>query len=202
MATIEDQLLKIEDNGSKSIRGIKVVRESDYEFLIENVIHSLEDAVAYIDELGSSKRKGIDYDTVVFAIMKPRSRVVSTHRARNKKDHRKILDLAFKKQCFVYTAGVKKRNGKYYASLPWLIDWDSVDALYDELTGKPKVEFKNDDIKSVKKKKAKEREKPTIFCPFCDHKISSTPGRTLHVKSKHPKKLEEYQEWLKSLGKN
>ena len=30
-------------------------------------------------------------------------------------------------------------------------------------------------------------------CPYCDTVTSSTPGRTLHVKSRHPDKLEEYK---------
>lgn len=30
-------------------------------------------------------------------------------------------------------------------------------------------------------------------CPYCDFKATSTPGRTMHVKSKHPSQFEEYK---------
>ena len=56
--------------------------------------------------------------------------------------------------------------------------------------------------KKEREERVEEANKPALFCPYCDHPINSTPGRTLHVKSKHPDKLEEYQEWLKSLGKS
>lgn len=36
-----------------------------------------------------------------------------------------------------------------------------------------------------------------LQCPFCKKKMTSTPGRTLHVKSKHPDRLEEYLETIR-----
>lgn len=41
-----------------------------------------------------------------------------------------------------------------------------------------------------------------LSCPFCGKKVSSTPGRTLHVKNAHNDKLDEYYKWLKQHGKN
>jgi len=207
MASIQDQLLKLRNGKSKIVRGVTVTRTGD-EYLIEDESYSLDDAAQFISESGSKRTKGIDYSSIALLIVKPPSRVVSTHRVRNRKEHKEILDKAFEKQCFVYFATVEHRDGKYYAIQPWVIDWDSVDALYNE-DGTPKVEF-TDKPEPVKKKltkadrdkKVTEANKPSLFCPYCDHSINSTPGRTLHVKSKHPEKLEEYQEWLKSLGKS
>jgi len=45
-------------------------------------------------------------------------------------------------------------------------------------------------------------ESAELSCPFCGKKISSTPGRTLHVKNAHNDKLDEYYKWLKQHGKN
>ena len=38
----------------------------------------------------------------------------------------------------------------------------------------------------------------SLFCPFCNKRLNSTPGRTNHVKSKHPEKLQEYMESLRA----
>jgi hypothetical protein len=37
------------------------------------------------------------------------------------------------------------------------------------------------------------QENDQLRCPFCGQKSTSTPGRTLHVKAKHPERLEEYK---------
>jgi hypothetical protein len=213
MTSIKNQLLKLRDGKSKLIRGLTVTRDGD-EYEIEGDHYSLDRAASHITECGAKRTKGVDYSGIAFLIVKPPSRVVSTHRVRNKTEHKQLLEKAFKKQCFLYMASVEHRDGKYYAVQPWVIDWDSVNALY-ETDGTPKVEFK-DKPKPVKKKLSKKErdagvaaankpskpEKTGLYCPYCDHKINSTPGRTLHVKSKHPDKLEEYQKWLKSHGKS
>ena len=131
----------------------------------------------------------IDYSSTVLLVIKPPSRVVSSHRVKDKSEHQKILKLAFEKQHLVYSASVEHRDGKYYAIQPWVVDWDSVNALY-ETNGSSKVKEDSKPAKNV------------LFCPYCDHKINSKPGRTLHVKSKHQEKLEEYRTWLKSHGKD
>ena len=60
------------------------------------------------------------------------------------------------------------------------------------------------DIKeqAAPKQNVLKQETNELSCPFCGKKVSSTPGRTLHVKNAHPDKLEEYHLWLKQHGKS
>jgi hypothetical protein len=38
-----------------------------------------------------------------------------------------------------------------------------------------------------------------LVCPFCRKHVSSTPGRTLHVKANHPEQFAQYLELLENL---
>lgn len=179
------------------MRGLQVTRTAEDEFGIGGFAYSLDDAISHLESHGSKRSGGVDYDNVAFLMINPKapSKVISTHQVRNRGDHQKLLQTAFKKRCVLYYASVEKKDGKHYAVEPWLVDFDSVDALYDE-KGKPKVKL------GSKSSKPEKTGKGGLFCPYCDHTINSTPGRTLHVKSKHPDKIEEYQEWLKLHGKS
>jgi hypothetical protein len=133
-----------------------------------------------------------------------RGDVVSIHRAKDRAEHQQILNKAFRKRCVVYYARVEEVEGKHYAIHPWVADLESFDALYKpDGTPKVKMEKRKCVRKKINKTEVREpRQANGLFCPFCSHRINSTPGRTLHVKSKHPEKLGEYQEWLGSLGKS
>jgi|2_EtaG_2_1085320.scaffolds.fasta_scaffold00215_38 hypothetical protein len=157
---------------------------------------SIRDQLQKIADTGSKRTEGIDYASIALLLVKPPSRVLSSHRIKNKAEHTKLLEIAFKKQCLIYFASVAHRDGKYYAAQPWILDLDSINALC-EIDDTPKVEIK----KEERGKKAEDIAPLTLYCPYCDHPINSTPGRTLHIKSRHPDKLEDYKKWLKSHGK-
>jgi hypothetical protein len=129
----------------------------------------------------------IDYKNMAFVLIKPPARVISTHIIKNKKAHTELLDRAKEKGYCLYYAPVTRKDGRHVAKMPWILDRDS-------LNHQPKSE--------PEPKSEPVQDKPNaLYCPYCDAEIKSTPGRTLHVKSKHPEKIEEYQKWLKSLGK-
>jgi len=201
MTSIREQLESITE-GSGTINGVSVTRVDDYTFEIDDNDYQLEDAEKFLQKSNRKKTKGIDYSrTVLLIVPRYSKRVLSHHRVKNRKGHQEVLAKAFKKHCYVYLSDVKKDSeGNHQSSYPWAIDWESVDALYDE-NGKPRVQFK-DAPPLPKREIPRQNPEEVLCCPYCTHPINSTPGRTLHVKSKHPEKYEEYKVWLASLGKN
>lgn len=200
MATIETQLEVLHDGKSKKIRGIIVQREGDLYRIGDNE-YDLDNAAGVIKESGTSRQK-FPYDKVVFLLVKSPSKVISTHQIRNRREHAKLLELAKSKNYYIYYADVQQRNGKFFAVQPWVIDWESVDNIHDlpeqwpkkNLKPKPKckiVENEDDVIDSLADTEGVE-DKAELSCPFCGKKVSSTPGRTLHVKIRHPDRYEEY----------
>ena len=183
MASIETQCQSLVESKPKKIRGITVERDGD-QYLIDGETYDLQNAVGIIQESGSSSRKKFPYGQVAFLLVKPPSHVVSTHQIRNRSEHSKLLEKAKAKGYFVYHADVQKQeDGKFHAILPWIIDWESVDNIH----GPPEDLGKS-------KSRSKTETETELFCPFCDKKVNSTPGRTLHVKTKHPDRYEEYME--------
>lgn len=190
MASIETQCQSLPESKSKKIRGITVERDGD-QYLIDGETYDLQDAVGIIQESGSSSRKKFPYGKVAFLLVKPPRHVVSTHQIRNRGEHAKLLEKAKAKSYFVYHADVEKQeDGKFHAIPPWIIDWESVDNIYGppENLGKAKSRPKTvTDVEEVEYK-------TELSCPFCGKKVNSTPGRTLHVKTKHPDRYDEYME--------
>ncbi len=113
----------------------------------------------------------LSYDKIAFLLVKPPSRVISTHQIRNRKEHTALLKTAKEKKYFVYHADVERRDGKFFAIQPWIVDWESVDNIFDP-SGKNDAEEVEDTGK--------------LSCPFCGKKCSSKSGLTLHLKTKHP----------------
>jgi len=127
----------------------------------------------------------MDYKKVAFVLVKPPSRVISSHLVKNKKEYDELLKKAKDKSYYLYYAEVMRKDGKYVAKQPWVLDPESFCIIKPETKPEIKPETKSE-----------------LYCPYCDATINSTPGRTLHVKSKHPKKMEDYKQWVKSLGKS
>lgn len=177
MTSLNTQLQSLQDGKSRKIRGTTVRRDGD-QYLINDELYSLEEAA---ERLKGNKRQKFPYDQVAFLLVKPPSRVISSHQIKNRKEHVDLLEKAKQKKYVVYYADVKKRDGKYFAVQPWIVDFESVDNLYGpvEDLGKPAPTEEVEDTNEIR-------------CPFCNKKMSSTPGRTLHVKSKHPDKYDEY----------
>jgi hypothetical protein len=124
----------------------------------------------------------IVYKKTAFVLLKPPSRIISIHIPKNKSEHTELLQKARDSGYCLYYAPAESRNGKYVVQQPWQLDWDSI-PKEPELVEEPSEPV--DELK----------------CPFCGKKVNSTPGRTLHVKSSHPDKMDEYKKWQNSLGK-
>lgn len=199
MTSIETQLLEMEPGETKLINGCEVLRYGD-DYLINKKEKTLNDAIKIVSK---NKAKGFPYNSVAFILVKPPSKVLGHFQIKNKKEHKELLEKAKQKQALVYYADVIIRDGKYFASHPWVVDFDSVDQMYGPVEEyKPESNIK--DEKPTAYQEAEDtveeqvEEAPTtvvddqLSCPFCGKKMNSTPGRTLHVKSKHPDKYEEY----------
>jgi hypothetical protein len=182
MTPIELSLTKIGEEQTKKIRGIAVIREVD-NYIIKDNDYSLGEAAKYIQEHGSSRYK-FPYDEIAFLLKKPfHSIVISKHRIKNRAQHVELLKKAKKKKCYIYFANVENKDGKWMAVEPHTIDWESVDNIHGSIDGIGKDNIISDSvIDNVN----------GLVCPYCDKAMSSTPGRTLHVKSKHADKYEEY----------
>lgn len=153
------------------------------------------------------KKQKFPYDSVMFLLVRPNRTVVSTHRINGKKEHTELLDKAKSKNLQLYYADVMQIDNKWYTSPHWIIDWDSVDEPAEvAYEAKPremkrtKVSLESEGPLEVLEEQAKEPEETIqvepvqneISCPFCNKKMTSTPGRTLHVKAAHPDKYQEY----------
>lgn len=192
MTPIEIQLDKIGDKNVKIIRGISIIRSNDT-FIIDDVCHTIQDAAKYI-QINNKDSNKFPYEELAFLLKKPMTNnVVSVHQVANRKQHVELLELAKKKKCYIYYADIEGRNNKWYAIEPHVLDWESVDNLHNinnENTVKENIVKENIiDENIIDENIVKENND----CPYCGKKISSTPGRTLHVKSKH---FDQYQEYL------
>tara|TARA_R110000868_G_scaffold150227_8_gene373274 strand:- start:3699 stop:4355 length:657 start_codon:yes stop_codon:yes gene_type:complete len=214
MSSLSTQLENLQDGKPKNIRGVLIRREHE-QYFIDDVPHSLDATIEFIQENGAGgKKRGFAYDSVAFLLVKI-SRIVSTHQIRDRKGHMELLEIAKSKKLTVYFTDVKKIGGKWYTTLPWIVDFESVDNLFgpienfsnDKHKPKPrKVKLRiekdseddlEEDIVDIMEKveevnETEPEEIKGLLCPFCDKIMNSTPGRTLHVKSKHPDKYDEY----------
>lgn len=168
--------------------------------------------------LEEDKKQKFPYNSVMFILAKQNRIIISTHRIKGRKEHLELIDKAKKKGCFLYYADVIQIDGKWYTCLQWIVDWESVgEPEQIEITAKPRViksskrnqddEDDQDDVDEYYKDESEQEPEPVsdepeqepkrkseISCPFCGKKVTSTPGRTLHVKSAHPDKYQEYLE--------
>jgi hypothetical protein len=132
----------------------------------------------------------VNYKHTAFVLIKPPSRVISYHLIKTTAEHQQLIDKAIESGQCLYSAPITKKNGKYVATQPWQLETDTIP---NEILQPAK-----DDIAP---ETPTQDEPDGLYCPFCKKTMASTSGRTLHVKSSHPDQLQEYQTWLKSLGK-
>lgn len=127
---------------------------------------------------------GLDYENLAFLEIPPYCcRPVTTHRCLNKAQHVALLAEVKSRKNYLYYATVVKTGSAFQAVPPFLVDWDSIP--------EHPAEVKKQEEAKAKPKNSRGWDRG-LSCPFCDHKINSTPGRTLHVKAQHPERLEEY----------
>lgn len=128
----------------------------------------------------------MDYKKIVFSFVKPPSKLVSFKQIKNRTEHEEILLEAKNRGLLLYYALADNRDGKCFAKQPWQLDTESVveqalPSVVSSSIDKPHVPDKLPlDVSDG------------LVCPICDKKMNSTQGRTLHVKSKHPEKFDEY----------
>ncbi len=118
----------------------------------------------------------MDFVELVFAFVKPPSRIISYHRPTNCREHQELIQQAREKGVLLYYAKAKKQGIKYVTSEPWKLEYETLEA------SKPKPKPKS---------KSKPESRPDdLSCPYCDKIFRSKPGRTLHIKSKHADKID------------
>lgn len=184
MSKTAEQLKSIKSGKSNRVRGQDVKRDDD-RYLIDGEEYSLDEAVKRLDQSGPTK-SGIDYDWTVFLECPPcmGPSPLKHHRCKNRAEHQELLEAVKKRKNYLYYGAVAKVDGKCVARPPFIIDWDSIPEHPDELK------------KQEEKPKDPKRWDRGLSCPFCGIEVSSTPGRTLHVKAQHPERLDEYQKLL------
>jgi hypothetical protein len=136
----------------------------------------------------------IDYNNTAFVLIKPPTRIISTHKIKNKQQHIELIETARSKSCLLYYSGIVNRDGKNYATDPLILDENTIITMVDQQLEPViiTVEDKPGDFKAPKAI-SPAVETDDLRCPFCNKKMSSTPGRTLHVKHKHPELFDQYK---------
>lgn len=189
MAVLQ-QLQAIKSGKHKRIKGCEVVRDGDF-YIIDDERYELEDAVKRLDQ---PVKSGLDYSKSAFFECQPYSRTpIKYFKCSGKAEHHQILHEVVKRGNYLYYGAICNEDGKILAKPPYILDWDSVPDHPDEI-----------------KKKSEEVHRPYnpakwdrgLSCPFCGVEVSSTPGRTLHVKAHHGDRLAEYHSLLTAPVKN
>lgn len=182
MSTTE-QLLALKSGKTKRVRGQEVRRDGEL-FLIDGDSYPIAEAASKLDQ-AAAPRAGFDYDWTVFLETPPGSppNPLRHHRCRSKADHLALLEAVKKRKNYLYHGTVIKDGNRYFTRPPYVIDWDSVPEHPEE-------------TKKAEAKKVPKKWDGGLSCPFCGVAVNSTPGRTLHVKSQHPDKLDEYKRLL------
>lgn len=187
--SLEQQLESIRSGKSKRLRGLEVKRDGSL-YIIEGENLSLEEAVSHLNEIAAPK-SGIDYDWTAFIEKYPgynnhTSGIVKTHRVRDKAQHAELVEAVKARRNYLWYGKVIKNGVRYQVIAPLLIDFDTV-------PDQPYVEGANGKLEPAPPPPPN----PKLWdgglsCPFCNHAINSTSGRSLHVKSQHPEQLAEY----------
>jgi hypothetical protein len=172
MTSLNTQLRRLRDSQHGKINGVVVHRQDGY-YIVNDEPLALEEAIEILEG-----KKRFPYDQIAFILVRPPSKIISSHQIKSRKEHAELLEKAKEKKCIIYYADIKKQDGKYFAVQPWVIDSESLDNLCAPVENVAQIEESDNGS--------------DIRCPFCNKKMSSTPGRTLHVKSKHPDRYKEY----------
>jgi len=124
---------------------------------------------------------GIDYNRTAFVLIDTDGKQYGPYRIRNKKEHDDLVIKARSKRQHVYygTVTFNEVTRQHQLNTPLIVDFDSV---HDKAGGSWGAQDK------VNKAEY-------LTCPYCDGKeFTSKPGQTLHIKSAHPDKFEEFKQ--------
>ncbi len=185
MKPLIEQLRNLSSRTPKRFKGQLVKRTGD-DYEIDGASYDLDGAVAFLNQMGAPP-KGLDYDWTVFFECKPYSTVaIKQHRVRTKAEHAALVEAVRSRKHYLYYASVHKNGTTHFAFPVLLVDWDSIpDVPYGTVVAAPPP--------PDPKKWA-----GGLTCPFCAKTVTSTPGRTLHVKAQHPDRLAEYATLLQA----
>lgn len=123
----------------------------------------------------------IQYNSMAFIIIKPPSRIISTHFIKNRDEHIDLLRKAKDKKCLVYYANI---DDSYNVIQPWLLDRESIDnfKIIHDHGFENQVEPESE---SEPEPEPEPESKVDLRCHICGKLCHSTSGLTLHIKSKH-----------------
>lgn len=187
MSELIHQLENIADGDTTTIYGIDVTPREG-KFIINGKAYAPKNAIKILQYPNN-----FEYENLVFALVRPPSDIISTRTIENRGQHLEMMQEAKDRGMYVYYTSIVG-NGNSAPKQPWILDWSS---LYnDHLDG-----FDDNTIEEEKQAEQSDSQSDSqddggLVCPFCDKKMSSTPGRTLHVKAQHPDKIEEYKEMV------
>lgn len=136
----------------------------------------------------------INYDKSAFILICPPSKVVSTHRIKNRQEHAKLVEAAKNQHLLLYYSHVIKKGNKFYTDEPLIVDEETAESYLSNLS----MEHISTAVEIQQSTPSTNYSDPDdqLTCPFCHKKMTSTPGRTLHIKHKHPDRLKEYKDML------
>lgn len=200
--SIELKLKSLTARVSRTINGQNVIKLEDNAYLINGERFTLKEGVSKLvseEEVQeensslSSNNKSTNFDKVVYIMIEPPFRVISTHRIQSDEERIKLINDSIKKGLLLYFTDIRARDGKYYAAQPWLIEWASVP---NDMSGRSKTAKKYiESDKNIEKQVINpEEQSSSLKCPYCNKVLNSKFGRTNHVKGKHQDKLAEYLE--------
>lgn len=190
MDDVIDLLRAMESGNKKTIKGVKVTSSDSNNFIIDDKEFTIDEA---LDQIEQRAKSGPDYKNQAYILVDQKGKRREIKRIKNKTEHAELIARAKAKKLYVYYTDVIQNDGKYYLSPILLVDWESVpDYPYGHK--EPVVAVKNV-VPTCSPQKIEPELVPDnniIKCPYCNKTMTSTPGRTLHVKSKHPEKYQEY----------
>ena len=182
MSKIHDKLKNLDQDKTRKILGIKVTR-CNSEFIINDQYYTIIEATEFIETNQSIDSKNpLDYSA--FILVRPGGDPNNAHRAfrvSSKVERAELLKYAKSKNLYVYTGSVKLIDGKPHTEGPFAFVWDSMPS---DAESKPN-RWPSGGLRAKEKKK----NLIELNCPYCSVMFSSTSGRTLHIKSKHPEEI-------------
>ena len=181
MNKIHDKLKNLGQDKTRKISGVKVTR-CNSEFIIDDQHYTIIEAAEFIEtnQLIDSKNP---FDSLSFVLVRPGCDPTSARRAfrvGSKAERDALLKYAKSKNFYVYAGSVKLVDEKPQTQGPFAFVWDSMPS---DIERKPS-RWPSGDLRTMEKNSLIE-----LNCPYCSSIFSSTSGRTLHIKSKHPEEI-------------
>ena len=181
---------------SELVEGTIVQRIDDTYFVIKGTILVIEDTIKIIKIINNSK-KTLPFKKMAFCLVRPPSYIISIFKVEDKEEYDGIVRKAKNDNLLLYYTFTDAFN----KISTWLLSDEStlnINKNTFTLTQAPDKEKIDTTIDNTLDDNKEIPQKLTgdLKCPFCGKNASSTPGRTLHVKTKHPDKYEEYRRML------